>query len=180
MKLILVRHGETQEGKKGIILGSLGGTITAQGKKEAKEIVQELTTKKLIPNVIISSPLKRAKNTACIISRALKINVLYEPLIRERSAGISEGKNEKNINWELYEKKPLTTRKHKGGESFSQVYVRAEKFLRKLHKKYNNETILVISHSAFILMLLALIKHKTIEQILQNNPKDRIIVLQVK
>lgn len=180
MKLILTRHGETHEGKKGIILGSLEGNLTAQGKQEAKELARSLIIQKMIPHKIISSPLRRAQDTAKIISHILKIPIIQEPLTQERKAGITEGKQEKEIDWDTYEKKPLAYRKHKGGESFTEVYNRAKKFIKKLQKKYTTETILVISHSVFILMCVAILKNKTIEQILKNKPKEKLIILKLK
>lgn len=42
MKLILIKHGETKEGKKGMILGSLPGTLTEKGKKDAIQKKQVL------------------------------------------------------------------------------------------------------------------------------------------
>ena len=35
MKLILLRHGETEEEKEGIILGRLPGTLSDEGGKQA-------------------------------------------------------------------------------------------------------------------------------------------------
>jgi broad specificity phosphatase PhoE len=180
MKLILVRHGETQEGKKGIVLGSLGGTLTSKGKKEAREIAQELIRKEIIPNIIISSPLKRAFDTAQIISKTIKVPVVINPLTRERSAGIIEGKNEKNIDWKLYEKKPIPIRKHRGGESFTEVYKRAEKFIQELQKHQKSRTILVISHSVFILMCIAVLKKENIEYTLKHKPKKLLTIIKIK
>ncbi|MFA7201681.1 MAG: histidine phosphatase family protein [Candidatus Paceibacterota bacterium] len=180
MRLILVRHGETREGKKGVILGSLGGHLTTQGKQEAKELTQSLITKKIIPHKIISSPLQRALDTAKIISHIFKIPIIQEPLTRERGAGIAEGKQENEIVWNTYEKKTLTQRRHKGGESFTQVYKRAKKFIEKLQKEYTTETILVVSHSVFILMCVAILKNRTIEQIIKNKPKEELIILKLK
>ena len=180
MKLIFVRHGETQEGKKGIILGSQDEHLTRQGKKEMRRIAQELKAKKITPDIIISSPLKRALDSATIISQTIKIKMVTDSLTRERAAGIAEGKSDNDIDWEAYEKKPLLERKHKGGEQFTDVYKRAEKFIQRLQKRYGTETILVISHSVFILMCIALLKKKSIAYILKHKPKERIIIITIK
>lgn len=180
MKLVFVRHGETREGKKGILLGSLDGNLTLKGRREAKQIGNELIKKRIIPDVIISSPLARAVDTANIIARILGRKVTQNALVRERKSGVAEGKKEKEIDWNTYEKKPIRERKHKGGESFSDVYKRAEKFLIQIQKRNKKETILVVSHSVFILMCIAILRHKTIEQILKKKPKDKIIVIHIK
>jgi broad specificity phosphatase PhoE len=180
MKLIFVRHGETREGKKRIVLGSRGGHLTIQGKREAKSIAHELVRRDVLPDIIITSPLARASDTANIIAQTLKCNTAIDRLARERSAGVAEGKKESKIDWNTYEQKPLTERKHQGGESFSNVYSRAVKFVNKLNKKYSKKNVLVVSHSVFILMCLAFIKNKSISYILKHKPKDKIIVIKNK
>jgi broad specificity phosphatase PhoE len=154
MKLILIKHGETEEGKKGIILGSLPGTLTEKGKKDAKRIAKTLKRKGFVFNGIITSDLERAKDTAEIIGKELKLQVKANKLLRERRAGIAEGKTEKEINWEEYEKQPLLKRKHKGGESFSDVKERAKKFIKSI-KRFRNGDIIIVSHDVFIKMFLS-------------------------
>ncbi len=180
MRIIFVHHGETKEGKKGIILGSLGGNLTVKGKQEVKRIISELIGKKILPDIIITSPLKRALNTAQLISKIIKVPIVIEPLIRERSAGIAEGKRESEIDWEVYERKSLVHRKHTGGESFSDVYKRAKKFVQKIKGQRNKQTILIVSHSVFILMCIAVLKETSIEYILKHKPKRLLIIIEVK
>jgi broad specificity phosphatase PhoE len=122
--------------------------------------------------------LQRAFDTAQIISRIIKRPIIKEILARERSAGDAEGKMEEEIDWEAYEQRPPLSRKHKNGESFLEVYKRAEKCIKKLQKKYKNKTILIVSHSVFILMCLAFLKHKTIEYMLHNQPKKRVLLIE--
>ena len=180
MKIIFVRHGETKEGKKGIILGSLGGNLTIKGKQEAKRIASELIGKKILPDTIITSPLKRAFNTAQLISKIIKVPIVIEPLIRERTAGIAEGKRESEIDWETYERKSLIYRKHTGGESFLEVYKRAKKFVQKIKGQRNKQTILIVSHSVFILMCIAVLKETSIEYILKHKPKGLLTTIGIK
>ena len=42
MNLIIIRHGETKEAKKGVLLGNLPGHLTAKGKKEMLTILDLL------------------------------------------------------------------------------------------------------------------------------------------
>lgn len=155
MKIIIIRHGETKEGKKEIILGQLQGTLSAKGKLEAKKITLIIKKANLNPTLIISSDLKRAKKTAEIISKKLNLPVKYEKILRERHAGIAQGKKEGEIDWETYKKKSLLQRKHKGGESFLDIGKRAQKFFLKIKK--GDKNIIIVSHSAFILMLVSII-----------------------
>ncbi|OGZ03974.1 MAG: hypothetical protein A2604_02825 [Candidatus Liptonbacteria bacterium RIFOXYD1_FULL_36_11] len=182
MRILIARHGATKEGKKGIILGSLPGTLSTQGKKEAKEIAKELKTKKFIPDIIISSNQKRALDTASIIKKEIDKNILIkiDKLIAERKAGIAEGKKEEEIDWSSYEKKPLLLRKHKGGESFQEVIKRAKKFSANLKKYEKYKTILIVSHSVFIAAFLSILYNQPIEKFLSSKSKNKITVFDLK
>lgn len=175
MQLIIVRHGETKEGRQGIMLGHLPGNLTRKGKTEAKLIAKKILSRKIRPDIIITSDLQRAKETALIINKFLKIPIKYERLIRERKAGETERKADKEINWDLYEKKSLSTRKHRGGESFLEVKKRAKRFLLKITKTKKN--IFIVSHNAFILMLLSEIFGWSLEKSLKYDLRNKIIVI---
>jgi len=182
MLILIVRHGATKEGKKGIILGSLPGILSTQGKKEAKKIAEELKTKKFIPDIIISSNQKRALDTAGIIKKEINKNIIIkiDKLIAERKAGTVEGKKESKIDWSSYKKKPFLLRKHKGGESFLEVMKRAKKFSATLKKYEKYKTILIVSHSVFIAAFLSTLYNQPIEKFLFSKPKNKITVFDLK
>lgn len=156
MKLILVRHGETREGKHGILLGSLPGVLTAQGKDFAKKVGDTIKKFPEQAEMIVSSDLKRATDTARIISKKIKAPIKFDQLLRERRGGIVEGKKETEIDWKSYEKVSLPFRKHEGGESFMEVKKRAIAFLNKI-KKEKYSTVIIVSHNVFLSMLLSVI-----------------------
>ena len=178
MKLILIKHGETVEGRKDIILGQMGGNLSAKGKIESRKIANFIKKEKLNPVSIVSSDLKRAKETAKIISKILNLPIKYNKLTRERSAGITQGKKEKYIDWKTYEKKSLKYRKHLGGESFLDVKQRAKKFLNQIKNK--KETIIVVSHNVFLLMLISEFYKLPIEKSLKLPLENRIYIIDTK
>lgn len=175
--LVLVKHGETTEGKRGVILGHKGGTLSPKGKKEIEVISKRIkktvggSSKKI---VIISSDLKRASQSAQIIKKALGAPIVYNALLRERGAGIAEGKKDSEIDWKSYEEKPLHSRKHAGGESFSEVRQRAIKFLRDA-KKNKNEFIVVVSHTVMLAMMKSHLKKIGIRKALKNTKDFEIM-----
>lgn len=61
MKLILTRHGETEENKAGIIQGQGIGRLSDEGKNQAKKIALRLKWEKI--DYIYSSDLERAVDT---------------------------------------------------------------------------------------------------------------------
>lgn len=173
MKLILIRHGETRESRKGVLLGSLSGNLTTKGKREVLKTAKKI--KKLNPEIIFSSDLKRTKDSAIIIAKKLKLKIKYDKLLRERSGGIAEGKKENEINWKEYEKIAISHRKHKGGESFLDVKKRAIKFIKNLRfEKY--KTVIIVSHSVVLAMMLSHIKHWGIKKSLSTDFKKLIFI----
>ncbi|PZM85742.1 hypothetical protein DLH72_01605 [Candidatus Gracilibacteria bacterium] len=175
MKIYLIRHSETIESSENIILGQLPGNLSEKGIFESKKIGKFLKEKQDIFKIekIFSSDLKRAKDTAEIINNFLDLEIKFLKILRERKAGIVEGKNENEINWENYEKIFLPYRKHKGGENFLEVRKRAKGFYKNFFSE--KENILVVSHSVFILMFLSFFKKKSIKDSLKIDIKNKII-----
>jgi len=165
MRLILIRHGKTKESNQSILLGSLPGHLIQEGKNQMKEIAKGIKNGRIQPNIIISSDLQRAKDSAEIISKELELKIIYDPLLHERRGGIAEGKKESEINWNTYEQKPLPHRKHNGGEDFVEVRKRAQQFLKKLRSKQYH-TAIIVSHSVFLAMLISLNKRLNIKEAL--------------
>lgn len=176
MKIYLIRHGETKEGAEGIILGSIGGDLNESGIKYSQNVADFLKRENIFVSKVITSDLNRAVKTAEIIASTLSLPLEIEKLVRERGAGVAEGKKENEIDWQSYELAPLSERKHLGGESFQEVKIRAQQFLDKF-KNQSQEDLLVISHSVFILMLLSIIKNSTIEEVLKIKTGNKILVL---
>ncbi len=179
MKLILIRHGETEEGKKGVILGILPGVLTPKGIEHSENVGCALQKLSEQPDLIFSSDLQRAADTAQIISKKTKVTMQFDKLLRERKGGVVEGKEEKEIDWELYERIGLPYRKHSGGESFSDVKKRAIAFLDKIEKeKYS--TVVIVSHNVFLSMLLSVVLKWTYTKSLKFNFDDNITVVDTK
>ena len=178
MKIYLVRHGETFEGNQGIILGNMPGTLADSGKIYAKNVGSYISTLVPKPQQIVSSDLRRAVATAEIISKITDIQLSFEPLLRERSAGVVEGKMEIEIDWDSYEKQPLAYRKHLGGESFKEVNKRVKKFLDNILKQSNTDLILV-THSVVISMFLSELLEWDYKKSLGYKYKNSILILDI-
>jgi broad specificity phosphatase PhoE len=179
MKFVLVKHGETKEGRRGIILGSLPGELSIGGKKEIKIISEKIKKSGLEPEIIFSSNLNRAKQSAEIISKTLGLEIKYDKLLRERASGVAEGKKENEVDWESYERTYLPYRRHEDGESFIEVRNRAKTFLLKI-KKTKYESIIIVSHSVFLAMFLSILRKFSIKKALKFNFKNPIVVRAIK
>jgi broad specificity phosphatase PhoE len=175
MKLILLRHGETEEEEKKIILGSRPGTLSATGREQAKKIAESFRLTELRPEIILTSDLSRAADYAAIIGHELGLKIKLEHLARERSAGTAEGKTGDEIDWEEYEKISKPLRKHPGGESFNDVRERAKEFLSKV-SLLGYGTMIVVSHSVFLAMLAMEVCDWSLEDALRQNFRRPLLI----
>lgn len=163
MKLIIVRHGETEENVKKICQGQRPGKLTKNGIEQTKKLALRLKDKKI--DVVFSSDLKRAKDAAKEIIRLHNVPVHYIPELRERNFGIFEGrliekykKSQKESGLSRAEFRP------EGGESSIDIKKRVQEFLSKVFKEYKGKDVLIVSHAAVIRMLLGILLKKPIEE----------------
>jgi broad specificity phosphatase PhoE len=177
MKFILVRHGETEEERSGIILGNIPGTLSRKGIEEAKKTAAMIKEFDQDPEVIFSSDLRRALDYATLIGKELGLHVRSESLLRERGAGNAEGLSEDKIDWKSYEKGPKPLRKHAGGESFEDVRLRAKEFLKKISSEPFKE-IVIISHSVFLAMFTMEVSGWEFEDALRYDFREPMVVVE--
>jgi len=96
MKLILLRHGESQWNLENRFTGWKDVELTKNGTKEAKFAAQQLVSENLIIDTIHTSILKRAVQTTEIVSSIINfdINLInYDWRLNERHYGALQGLN---------------------------------------------------------------------------------------
>lgn len=147
--LLLVRHGQDTDNEKGILNGKRDTELTVLGEKQAEEVAKKL--EKFNIDAIYFSPLKRAKKTAEIINTHLSAPVFIpDEDLSERDFRVLTGKPLSDIP--LFAKNILKTEKVdyfldvEGGEDFSALYSRAERFLKKIEDAYTGKTIVAVTH----------------------------------
>ncbi|MBS3149390.1 histidine phosphatase family protein [Candidatus Woesearchaeota archaeon] len=162
MKLILARHGETEENLKGLIQGWLQGRLTKKGLIQAKNLGLQL--KKYDLELIFSSDLDRCVKTAQEIFKTNKTKkLILTKLLRERSYGEFEGKvvtlkDLEALPGGFYHGKPAN------GESLYDVYLRLKTFYSKL-KDYQVNTIAIVTHNGPIRISQLIINNKPLEEL---------------
>ncbi len=96
MRLIITRHGETEENKAGIKQGHLPGTLSELGVRQAEKLAERLKDEKI--DLIISSDLARALDTAKIIAKFHPdVDLILNEKLRERYFGKFQGKTKKEF-----------------------------------------------------------------------------------
>jgi len=89
MKLILVRHGETDWNKQRRVQGLSNLGLNETGRKQADALAQVLRKEKV--DVIYTSPLRRARETAQAISRFHRVEVVTIDGLKELDVGEVDG-----------------------------------------------------------------------------------------
>lgn len=155
MKLILLRHGETEDNVKRIIQGHLPGKLTENGILQAQKAGKRLENEKI--DVIYSSDLHRTKETTAeILKFQQNVQVHYTEEIREIDMGDYSGKTMEELNWNKNFKEKYIPPKN--GESTEQLYDRIEKFIKSLVEKHSEETVLCVTHGGTIKAFVSVLK----------------------
>ena len=97
--LFFVRHGETDFNLEGRFLGISNEPLNEKGISQAKMSAELLHTLHEKFDLILTSPLKRAKETAMNIANSLpySIEIVEEECLKERNYGKFEGKTQEEL-----------------------------------------------------------------------------------
>lgn len=87
MTIYIVRHGQTEENIRKILQGHMPGTLTAEGREQVSAAAESLAMEGILFSRIVSSDLKRAMDSADIISARLGLPVTPMKALRERDWG---------------------------------------------------------------------------------------------
>lgn len=148
MKLIIVRHGETEDNLDGIVTGQSNAELSKKGMEQAKLLAERLKNEKI--DFIYCSDLKRTKDTLSGVLKYHHVPVVYDPLLREKTQGTYDGKSEQEYQ-EFREKyRHIARWRPPKGENFYDVKKRARMFTERLLRDHKpTDTILVISHNGW-------------------------------
>ncbi len=171
-KLICVLHGHTDwnsvpgsdPAKKRLQGQSVDLELNDYGIKTIKELSQKLAEENHGISKIISSHLKRSRQTGQMISKVLGVPLVVDSRLRECDFGSLEGRFLGDIE-EFYramrKEFPFWNGSFKeydfrsfGGESLEEVLVRQTELIKELSEKYSDETILLVGHSTALNTLL--------------------------
>jgi broad specificity phosphatase PhoE len=153
VRLLLVRHGTTENNLKQQMTGQSDVPLSELGKSQARAVGKYLAQEKL--DVIFSSDLQRARDTAREIARYHHLPVLEDPDLREIRMGEWEGLTVEEImardleTWKYVRRDPA---RHAppGGENFAQLRERAARALQRCQERYADKTVLWTTHGGLI------------------------------
>jgi uncharacterized phosphatase len=146
-----VRHGLSEMNKLGKVSSSTDTKLTEEGRAQAKKA--GISAKDFGIDLVVSSPLSRAYDTATIIADEIGIDknkVLTSDLLKERPYGDLEG-----TEYSLL--KTLNIEDYAGVESWDDLSARAKKAVEWI-KSLEAESVLVVSHGSIGRALRQVIK----------------------
>ena len=137
MKLYVIRHGETEQGKNKII-ANLDESLNATGIEQAINVGKDI--RKLNLDIIFCSPIQRAKYTLELFNLDKNIPIIYDDRLTERNMGIYENVPFANLDWDIFWNYNSNI-KYPELESMKEVYERIKKFIDELKERYFNKNI---------------------------------------
>lgn len=156
--IYFVRHGETESNAKNIRQGP-AGKLTERGRNQAFATAMRFPKNKGKPEIIISSPYERTKETAKIIADALNmIEIEYSDLLIERknpSEIIGHSGAEKNVR-EIIDRMDKSYHdddlRISDEENFSDLKTRAKSLLDYVANR-KEKRIIMVTHGIFLKMI---------------------------
>ncbi|MGW5940392.1 bifunctional RNase H/acid phosphatase [Streptomyces celluloflavus] len=159
---VLLRHGETALTPEKRFSGSGGGDpeLSAAGRRQATAAAAALAARGTV-QAVVSSPLRRCRETADTVATRLGLEVRIEDGLRETDFGAWEGltfaevreRHPEDLTAWLGSTKAAPTG---GGESFATVARRVAVARDKLIARYTGKTVLLVTHVTPIKTLVRL------------------------
>jgi broad specificity phosphatase PhoE len=139
--VIAVRHAESEHNVLGMINGDPKKKfhITSKGKKQAAALVKKLKNRGI--DEIFASQMLRTQETARPLAKYKNVRLQVDKRLNDIHAGKLEGIN-------ILEFRKLTHNADKsvnGSETIKQISKRIKSFILDLQKKYNGQTVVVVS-----------------------------------
>lgn len=154
MEIYIVRHGETVWNEKKLLQGRTDIELNDKGRELAIITGQNLRNTHF--DVVFSSPLKRAHETARLIVGDRDIPIITNDLIKEMCFGDWEGQNmsellkDPNQDFQYFFKHPELYHPTGCGESFQELCDRASKFMTEYIEPLakTDTRVMIVAHGA--------------------------------
>ncbi|MBP7175329.1 MAG: histidine phosphatase family protein [Thermoclostridium sp.] len=159
LEIMIVRHGQSVADIENRYESRVDFPLTDLGHAQAAKLALWIKLN-YPPDFIVSSPLKRASQTAETIGKEVNIEVKYDNDLMELDTGLLAGllKAEADLKYPRPEGGRKAHEAIHGGESLIEFRARVERFWSKLISEHGNEEtesrrILIVSHGGTINML---------------------------
>ena len=152
--ILLVRHGETVDNARQIMQGQTQGCLNQRGREQARQVARHLAGEQL--DAVVASDLRRAMQTADIISAPHGLPVVTTPLLRERDWGSFTGRFIPDLKGEVW---PDDI------ESEEALLARARSFLVYIATTWPGRRVLAVGHGIINKAILAVHARCTMREV---------------
>jgi len=151
--IYFVRHGDYKNPDNIVPWRLPHFSLSDKGKKDINKDAEYFKNKNI--EVIYSSPVLRAKQSAKILADKLNKKIIFSSLISEVFTPLQD----KRLSYEEFNKKriyPFLTKFHikNKGESINDIFLRVDKLIKKVLKKYKNKNIIFVYHGDPIMIYI--------------------------
>ncbi len=156
--IYLIRHGESEGNKERRFRGWEDFPLSENGRKQVKNLGKALRNSGI--EVIYSSPLVRAYDTASAVAETTGAKIVVEPAFKSIALGDWEGRTIAEIEklypeeFKMWLETPEKLRMP-GFEPISQLRRRAMRALNRIVRENQGKTIAVVSHTALLKVIFA-------------------------
>jgi uncharacterized phosphatase len=148
-EIVLIRHGETDWNVDRRYQGTSDRPLNEQGFRQAEALAETMRGEEW--DAIVSSPLKRAWDTALSLARTLGMNddlLIPDPRLMERSYGVAEGHT-------LAEREQLFPGEEwEGLETHADLNARSMGAIEDYIHRFPNQRLVMVTHGTWITSVL--------------------------
>ena len=160
MHLYVARHGETLWNTLNKVCGRTDLPLTEEGFRQARLLAERV--EQLPIDMIISSPMLRARQTAEPAAKRKNLPILTDDRLIEQNYGIYEGVDRQDPGF-LANKRQFAFR-YPGGESMMDVAYRVYGLLEELKVKYPDGNVLLVCHGGVCRLIRTYFEDMTNEE----------------
>ena len=142
MHIFVARHGQTQWNAENKVCGRTDLPLTALGLAQAEELADKVGPLNI--DLILCSPMLRARQTAQASASRYGIPMEIDPRLIEQDYGVFEGAD--RFDPGFWANKRQFAVRYPGGESMMQVAARVYSLLEEIRVRYPNKKILLVCH----------------------------------
>jgi broad specificity phosphatase PhoE len=166
LRLYLVRHGENPANlTKRFSCRRVDEGLTTKGILQARQTAAffrqlELSRGDWLGQTVVTSPLKRAIETATIIANGLNLDVSIMEAFREIDVGDLEGRPATKADWAFHQDvmskwiDGQPEARFPGGENYHELWARVQGGLKQLAERHPGQRLLIVGHGGIFTVTL--------------------------
>lgn len=164
MKIYATRHGQTEWNSLDRICGRTEVELTETGRVQAAELAERAAEKGDI-DIIICSPMKRARDTAQTVADRIKKDIIIDERLIEWDYGSYEGQHRSAEGFPK-SKIEFGVKMHGDGESLFQLCYRVYSVIDDVRKNYPDKNVLLVCHGGVCRVIETYFRDMTTEEFL--------------